>query len=170
MFNRTSRNGSVISPSDGAARSGRSNGALRHPEVPSIISANLQVEGTLRSAGDIQIDGRVLGDVISRSVTISQEAQVQGQVTCETARIDGYLSGEVRAKSVLISKSAHITGDVVHESLSIEAGAHIEGNLRRINGREAERLPAPNGEDWSDAADGLVELKDLEDKPEPKGK
>ncbi len=128
----------------------------------------MQVEGTLRSAGGIQVDGRVIGDVGSRSVTIGQEAHVQGQISCETARIDGYLSGEVRAKSVVISKSAHIAGDVVHETVAIEAGAHIEGSLKRISSEEAQRLPLSDGEDWAEKVDPLVEIEDLKDSLEGK--
>ncbi len=138
---------------------------MRTSVAPSIIAANLQVEGTLRSAGDIQVDGRVIGDVISRAITIGTDAHVQGHVTCETARIDGYLSGELRAKSVVVSKSAHITGDVLHETVAIEAGAHIEGNLKRISSEEAARLPPPEGEDWAEKVDSLVELADLDEEP-----
>ncbi len=137
----------------------------RVQSVPSIIAANLQVEGTLRSSGDIQIDGRVIGDVVSNAVTIGAEAHVQGQVTCETARIDGYLSGEVRAKSVVISKTAHITGDVVHETISIEAGAHIEGSMKRISSEEADQLPPQDDSDWDSKVETLVELADLKDAP-----
>ncbi len=161
MFSKTNRLGVVQTKV--TVGSPRQAAAGRKADMPSIVSAGLQVEGTLRSAGDIQIDGRVIGDVICRSVTIAEDAQVQGQVLCETARIDGYLSGEVRAKTVQISKSAKITGDVVHETLAIEAGAHIEGRLRRANGEEAERLPPPDDREWSEAEETLVELKDLKD-------
>ncbi|MEQ8654936.1 MAG: polymer-forming cytoskeletal protein [Kiloniellales bacterium] len=165
MFNRVNRNGGVVGTTDSSGRSPATSAGLRAAVAPSIVAANLQVEGTLRSAGDIQIDGRVIGDVISRAVTISTEAHVQGQVTCETARVDGYLSGELRAKSVVVSKTAHITGDVVHECVAIEAGAHIEGNLKRISSEEAARLPPPEGEDWDQEGGSLVELADLEDEP-----
>lgn len=164
MFSKANKNTGIANTGDAGGR-GAGITAARTSVAPSIVAANLQVEGTLRSAGDIQIDGRVIGDVISQDVTIGSEAHVQGHVTCETARVDGYLSGELRAKSVVISKSAHITGDVLHETVSIEAGAHIEGNLRRISSEEAARLPPPDGEDWAEQVAPLVELADLEDTP-----
>jgi cytoskeletal protein CcmA (bactofilin family) len=32
-----------------------------------------------------------------------------------------------------------VTGDIVHESLAVEAGASIEGNLRRMGAQSATR-------------------------------
>jgi cytoskeletal protein CcmA (bactofilin family) len=42
--------------------------------APSIISADLVVSGTLTSTGDIQIDGRVEGDVRSAGLVIGDKA------------------------------------------------------------------------------------------------
>ncbi|GAB5470780.1 MAG: polymer-forming cytoskeletal protein [Rhodospirillales bacterium] len=135
--------------------------STRAGAVPSIISADLVIEGNLHSTGDIQIDGRVIGDIQSRAVTIGQGADVQGHVACESARVNGRMSGEIKAKSVVISKSAEIVGDVIHESVAIEAGAHIEGSLRRIASEAAERLPAPDRADWSESDQDLVEIEDV---------
>lgn len=144
MFNKTVKSGGDAPVAEPPARSSLS--APRSNAVPSIISADLVIEGNLKSSGEIQIDGRVIGDIESRSVTVGQTAEVQGQVSCESARINGSLSGEIRAKSVIISKTAQIRGDVVHETVAIETGAHVEGHLRRIERETTERLPPPAAE------------------------
>lgn len=100
--------------------------------VPSIISADLKVVGNMQSSGDIQIDGQVEGDVVSRTLTVGEGALVKGSVRGETVRICGQVQGEVNAASVIIAKTARVSGDVVHQSLAIEAGAYLEGNIRRM--------------------------------------
>jgi len=40
----------------------------------------------------------------------------------------------VKAKSVVMAKSARVIGDIIHDSLAIEAGAFIEGNIKRLEG------------------------------------
>lgn len=100
--------------------------------MPSIISADVKIIGNVQSNGDIQIDGTVEGDIFSRTLTVGEGANVKGSIRGETVRICGTVNGEVQAASVIIAKSAKVSGDVVHQSLAIEAGAYLEGNIRRM--------------------------------------
>lgn len=132
-------NASSSQPSSSGAPSGgtapRSSGERPRASiggVPSIISADLTITGNLHSEGDIQIDGHVTGDVLSRSLTIGQGAKVKGTVRADEVKIAGTLEGEVHAANVSITSSAKVMGDVLHKSLAIDAGAHIDGLCRRI--------------------------------------
>jgi cytoskeletal protein CcmA (bactofilin family) len=100
--------------------------------VPSIISSDLSIKGNLESDGDIQIDGQVNGDVLSRSVTVGQGARVKGVIRADEVKVSGQVDGEIHAGSVSLLSAARVTGDILHKTLSIEAGASIEGMLKRI--------------------------------------
>ena len=50
------------------------------PSAPSIISADLVITGTLTSTGDMQIDGRVEGDVRSIGLVIGEKAEIHGEI------------------------------------------------------------------------------------------
>jgi cytoskeletal protein CcmA (bactofilin family) len=110
---------------------------------PSVISADLKITGNLESAGDLQIKGRIEGDVKSRSVSVGEGAHVQGTIVAEQVQVSGAVTGQIQAPSVTLAKSAKMLGDIVHESLSIEAGAHMEGQCRRLDAKKAEAPPAP---------------------------
>lgn len=99
--------------------------------VPCIISADMAVSGNLVGDGVMQIDGTVEGDIKCAELTLGKTAHVRGQIECETVHVHGTITGEIRARSVMLSATARVTGDIQHEELSIEAGAHMEGQLLR---------------------------------------
>jgi cytoskeletal protein CcmA (bactofilin family) len=97
---------------------------------PSIISSALNVTGRLESAGDIQIDGRVEGDVRGQTVRIGDGATVKGTIMGALVELAGTIEGKIDAESVVLAKTARMSGDVVHRSLRIDTGAHFDGNSR----------------------------------------
>jgi cytoskeletal protein CcmA (bactofilin family) len=98
--------------------------------APSIISADLVVNGTLTSTGDIQIDGRVEGDVRSTGLVVGDKAFIQGEVLAEDLTVRGRIQGGIRARKVLLCSTCHVEGNILHEAFSVEAGAFFEGNCR----------------------------------------
>ncbi len=104
---------------------------------PSIISADLKIVGNLSSAGDIQIDGSVEGDIQSRTVTIGEAANVTGSITGDTVRVCGSVNGQIKGQTVTLDKSARVNGDILHHSLAIEPGAFLEGHCRRVDSKSA---------------------------------
>lgn len=108
---------------------------------PSVISPDLRVVGDLHSEGDIQVKGRVEGDVKSRSVTVGEGAHVEGSIVADTVHISGSIKGQVQAPSVTVAKSAKVVGDIIHQTLSVEAGAHLDGNCRRLEAKKPAEQP-----------------------------
>ena len=101
-------------------------------QVPSIISASLRIVGNLVSAGDVQIDSIVDGDVKSRVLTISQGAAVNGAIEADNVYVQGEVNGQITAENVVLGASARVVGDVVHNNLVIESGAFLEGHCRHL--------------------------------------
>jgi cytoskeletal protein CcmA (bactofilin family) len=108
-------------------------GAGKASGEASAISADLKVVGNLESAGDIRVDGTVVGDINSRSLTVGEGAHVEGSITAEKVRICGKLTGQVTAASVSIAATAVMNGDVTYQMLSIEEGASLEGRCRKVD-------------------------------------
>lgn len=106
--------------------------------MPSIISEGLQVTGNLSCDGDVQIDGRVEGDIEARSLTVGENGVVDGSITADEVHVSGTLNGEINARTVVIARSAHVRGDVAHDVLSIESGAQFEGKSARRAGMPVE--------------------------------
>ncbi|MBL6852654.1 MAG: polymer-forming cytoskeletal protein [Alphaproteobacteria bacterium] len=101
--------------------------------APSIISADLVVNGTLTSTGDIQIDGRVEGDVHSAGLVVGDKAFIHGEIMAEEITIRGRVQGSVRARKVLLCSTSHVEGNILHEAFAVETGAFFEGNCRHAD-------------------------------------
>ncbi len=114
-----------IAPSDTGSTSGE----------PSVISTDLKIVGDLHCAGDVQIKGTVEGDIRSRTVTVGEGAQVTGAVYGQAVHVSGSVTGQIEAPTVTVARSAKIQGDVIHDSLAVEAGAHLEGQCRRLDSK-----------------------------------
>jgi cytoskeletal protein CcmA (bactofilin family) len=104
--------------------------AKRGRPAPSIISADMVIQGSINSTGDVQIDGRLEGDVRSAGLVIGDQAEIQGEISAEEVNVRGKVMGRIRARRVLLAATAHVEGDILHEALSVEAGAFFEGNCR----------------------------------------
>ncbi|WP_167730335.1 polymer-forming cytoskeletal protein [Terasakiella sp. SH-1] len=100
--------------------------------APSIISEDLSVTGNLKSEGEIQIDGTVSGDIISKDILVGETAHIKGEVIAESIRVHGKVDGQIKALNVSLAKSAHVVGDILHDNLSIETGAFLEGHCKRL--------------------------------------
>ncbi len=117
-------------PQANAQPSSKRSSSMKAAGVPSIISADVVMRGNVNSAGEIQFDGSLEGDLKAGSLIIGEKAIVKGEVICETVTVRGRVEGGIRAKSVSLASTAHIQGDILHSSLSVETGAHFEGNCR----------------------------------------
>jgi len=120
--------------------SSTSSAAAAKNTAPSLLSSDLVINGNLESAGDMQVDGSVEGDIKSQKLTISASAVVRGSIEAESVVIAGSVTGQIKARDVTLKKSAKVIADVIQECLMIEPGAFFEGNCRHFP-REEEVPP-----------------------------
>jgi cytoskeletal protein CcmA (bactofilin family) len=118
------------SSSPPAAVQSKRSSAMRAAGVPSIISADMVLRGNINSAGEVQLDGALEGDIKAIMLIVGEKASVKGEIVCENVTVRGRVEGGIRAKQVALASTAHIIGDILHSSLSVESGAHFEGNCR----------------------------------------
>jgi len=136
MFSKDTKSPDTPATIDAASGTSVTNGGYasgtKASGVPSIISPDLKIIGDLKSGGDIQIDGTIEGDINSRLLTVGEQAVVEGCIVADTVRISGTVKGEIRARMVHLDKLARVIGDVTHETLTMEAGALLEGQAKRM--------------------------------------
>ncbi len=134
MFSSKSKDTAAPAPAAAASSTAQQQKRpLRSSAAPSIISGDLVVNGTLTSSGDIQIDGKVEGNVNSASLVIGDKACIEGDVMAEDVTVRGRVKGSIRARKVLLASTCHVEGDILHEAFAVETGAFFEGNCRHAD-------------------------------------
>ena len=113
----------------------------RPSSAPSIVSADMAIQGAINSAGDVHVDGRVDGDVRSIGLVIGENAEIRGEIFAQDIPVRGTVIGRIHARKVLLAATSHVEGDILHEALVVEAGAFFEGNCRHSDNPLASGMP-----------------------------
>jgi cytoskeletal protein CcmA (bactofilin family) len=107
---------------------------------PSVIGSDLSIIGNLESAGEVQIDGDVQGDVHAGRIVICPQGNVTGALVANEVVVGGNVNGSIRGNSVTFQSASRIEGDVFHKTLAVEQGAYFEGKSRRSDNPMAVKI------------------------------
>lgn len=94
-----------------------------------IISKGTLLTGDLEATGNVRVEGKVAGNVISKAKAIlGQSSEVTGDIIAQNADLEGEIKGNIRVSDTLTLKpTAVIHGDIVTNKLIVEAGAKFNG-------------------------------------------
>ena len=100
----------------------------------SYVGETLQLEGDLRTSGNLDIAGLINGNIYVSEVTVTETGSVRGSVEASKIEINGHVQGKITADAIVIGSSAVIKGDIYFKNtLKTEEGADIDGYIKRIN-------------------------------------
>ena len=100
----------------------------------SLIGETLQLEGDLRSSGNVDIAGLVTGNVFVSEMIITETGSIRGSLEATTVEVNGHVEGKISADTVIVGRTAVIKGDIFFKNtLKTEEGADIDGYIKRVN-------------------------------------
>ena len=90
------------------------------------------LEGNVETYGNIRIEGKVTGNVKSKSkVALGPSSLVQGNVIAQNADLEGEVKGRIEVAELLVLKAtAVIHGDIITGKLVVEPGAIFNGTCK----------------------------------------
>ena len=98
------------------------------------MGETLQLEGDLRTSGNLDIAGLIKGNVYVSEASVTETGSVRGSLEASKIEINGHIQGKITADTIIIGKTAVIKGDVYFKNtLKTEEGADIDGYIKRIN-------------------------------------
>lgn len=103
------------------------------PPSRSIIDACLVITGNLHSERDVQVDGKLHGDIHCSQLVVSRDATIDGNIVADEVVVRGKVKGVIRAKQVMLLDTAQVESDIFHKSLVVEQGACFDGQSRRMD-------------------------------------
>ncbi len=97
-----------------------------------IISKGSILEGNIKTPGNLRVEGKVIGNLITKSkAALAQSSYVDGNILARNAEIAGEVKGKVEVSEMLILRpSCVIHGDIITNKLVVEAGATFNGGCR----------------------------------------
>ena len=96
----------------------------------SIIGPGVVITGEVECSTDLQIEGRINGEVRCATLFVGEGGNVEGTIQAERVRISGKVEGTVIAGDLGIEPTAHVKGEVVYTRLKVTAGGIIEGTIK----------------------------------------
>jgi len=138
----------------------------RAPRVgPSIIGADVVIQGSIVTGGELQIDGTIQGDVRATAIVVGPQGTVHGELTGEEIFLRGRVIGPIRGSRVQVFSGAHVDGDIIHDSLAVETGAFCQGTIRRSDEPLAQHQQAPQMVHHHDEEVSTVDEEELRRPP-----
>lgn len=97
-----------------------------------VIGKGTVLEGNVETYGNIRIEGRVTGNIKSKSkIALGNGSHVDGNIMAQNADIEGEVKGRIEISEMLVLKStAVVHGDIVTGKLVVEPGAVFNGSCK----------------------------------------
>lgn len=129
MFSKNNSNNSTSNVSTPEAS--RKPTARTNAGGPSILGRDIVITGEIKTEGDVQIDGRLEGNIHAGRLTIGEQGAVNGNVEAKAVYVRGKMSGKVEASLVELAETANVTADIIQDQLTIANGAFFDGKCSR---------------------------------------
>ncbi len=94
-----------------------------------IIDAQVEIVGTIKSKGTLRMEGRLEGDLqCEGDVQIGKTAVIKGNMTVNSVSVAGTINGNIIARDRIEMKStAKVLGDIKSKRLAVEDGVTFIG-------------------------------------------
>src|SRR5690554_3815562 len=97
-----------------------------------IVAKGTVLKGNMETYGNIRIEGKVVGNVKSKSKTVLGDSSiVEGNILSQNAEISGEVKGIIEVSDLLILKAtAVVYGDIIANKIIVESGASFNGSCK----------------------------------------
>ncbi len=100
-----------------------------------LISRGTEVVGDLLFAGELQIEGKVRGNIIAEQgsdakVVVAHKGQVEGEIRVPDVVVDGSVIGDIYSgKHLELAAKAVVQGNVHYQLIEMVKGSQVNGSL-----------------------------------------
>jgi len=94
-----------------------------------ILSADVEIKGSIKFQNDLTVDGKVEGEITSTGIlTVGENAEIRGEIKTKSATVHGKVHGKFTVEERCELKArAVLHGDLKAARLVIEEGATFVG-------------------------------------------
>ena len=112
-----------------------------------VIGKQARIEGSLKTEGNVRLEGTFVGDIVARGqVIITESGELKGDLIGETVRVEGLVHGDITARKVAVLRTGRVRGNLRIEALITEEGGFIQGLVTMEESVDLSTLLPPTGE------------------------
>jgi cytoskeletal protein CcmA (bactofilin family) len=95
-----------------------------------VLGTNTVMEGTLKSEGNIRLDGEFTGTLdIKGNVLVGETANINADIDARNISVAGAVRGNITGNKVQLLRTGRVWGDIKANALTTEEGAFIDGKI-----------------------------------------
>jgi cytoskeletal protein CcmA (bactofilin family) len=100
-----------------------------------LISRAAKIVGDLHFSGDLQIEGKICGNVIAEGdkdakLVVAESGLVEGDIRAPVAVINGKVIGDIHSsKHIELAAKAIVEGSIHYQLIEMVKGSQVNGNL-----------------------------------------
>jgi len=108
-----------------------------------LLSADVEIKGSIKFQNDLTIDGKVEGEIASPgNLTVGENAEIRGEIKTKSVTVHGKVHGNITVEERCELKArAVLQGDLKASRLVIEDGATFVGKSEVTPNRVAMKQP-----------------------------
>lgn len=132
-----------------------------------VIGQSIQINGDVKGAEDLLIEGDVSGTVElkSNALTVGKEGKVRADIYARSITVDGTTEGDLFASErIAIRASANVRGNLLAPRVSLEEGARFKGSVE-MDPQAVEKALGSSQTKASGAAESLASKPNGNSKP-----
>jgi cytoskeletal protein CcmA (bactofilin family) len=136
----------------------------QHPiGFDTVLGTNSSLEGTLKSEGNVRLDGEFTGTLdITGNVLVGETARINADIDARNISIAGAVRGNITGNKVQLLRTGRIWGDINANALTTEEGAFIDGKIT-MQGHSANQTETEYDEGTIALADSDDTIADLDE-------
>ena len=98
----------------------------------SILANSINLRGSISCKGELQIEGRVNGNINGEKVVLGSDSIMDGTLSADEIIISGNFKGKIKGKSIRLESDASVDAEIQYEILSIEDGSTVNGIVKKL--------------------------------------
>jgi len=106
--------------------------SAKNPGLENYIPEGSEINGNLKSASNLRIEGKVEGKVVlDGDLILENSGRIIGDVECGNAQIAGIVEGNIYTSTTLELRSgSKISGNIVTARIILEEGCQFGGTMK----------------------------------------
>jgi cytoskeletal protein CcmA (bactofilin family) len=127
-----------------------------------LISRAAKIVGDLHFSGDLQIEGKICGNVFAEGdkdakLVVAESGLVEGDIRAPVAVINGKVVGDIHSsKHIELAAKAIVEGSIHYQLIEMVKGSQVNGNLI-FSGTQTSTSPSSASKSSPGTGSGSVE-------------